>query len=55
MSQFRSKQSAKAPLPENLLATDGSFERNTFIVTALDCVVEERRKKEDRDFWPFQA
>ena len=45
MLQLRSKQSAKAPPPENSLATGGSFERNTFLVMALDWL-----KKEDERF-----
>ena len=67
---FRSyalKQSAKAPLPENFLATGGSFECNTFLIATLDWLKKEReierkeeRKKErkkmnDSDFWPFQV
>ena len=53
MSQLRSKPNAKAPPPENFLATGGRFERNTFLVMALDWL-----KKEDErysDFWPFQV
>ena len=58
MSQLRSKPSAKAPPPENSLATGGS---NAFLVTALDWSKnpKEERKKEDHvndsDFWPFQV
>ena len=59
MSQLRSKQSAKAPSPENSLATGGSFERNTFLITALDWLKKERKKERkkmnDSDFWPFQV
>ena len=44
MSQLRSKQSAKASPPENSLATGGSFERSTFLVTALDWLKKEKRR-----------
>ena len=45
-SQLRSKQSAKAPLPKNSLATGGCFERNTYLITALGWLKEKERKKE---------
>ena len=54
MSQLRSKQSAKAPPPENSLATGGSFECNTFLVTALDRLKKETEKMNNSAFWPFQ-
>ena len=54
MSQLRSKQSAKAPSPENSLAIGGSFECSTFLVTALDWLKKERKMK-NSDFWPFQV
>ena len=55
MSQLRSKQSTKVPPPENSLATSGSFERNTFLVTALYWLKKERKKMKKSDFWPFQV
>ena len=46
MSQLHSKQSAKAPPPENFLVTGGSFERNTSPIMALDWLKKERKKME---------
>ena len=53
MSQLRSKQSAKAPPPENSLATGGSFECNTFLVTALDWLKKEDHNKFDFGHFKF--
>ena len=55
MLQLRSKQSAKAPPPENTLATGGSFECKTFLVTALDWLKKKEDYDENSDFWPFQV
>ena len=46
MLQLRSKRSTKAPPPDNFLATGGSFEHNTFPITALDWL----KKEEDEQF-----
>ena len=52
MSQLRSKESAKAPPPENSLAGGGSFERNSYRVTALGWLKKERWLN-NSDFWPL--
>ena len=51
MLQLRSKQSAKAPPPENSLATGGSFECKTFLVTALDWLKKESQKEWKKEDW----
>ena len=39
------QNSVKVPSLENSLATGGCFERKTYRVTALACMVEERKKE----------
>ena len=55
MSQLRSKQSAKAPSPENSLATGSCFECNIYHITALGWLKKERKKTNNSDFRLFQV
>ena len=49
-SSLHSKLSTKAPPTENSLVTGGSFKCNTYLITVLDWLKKERRKKEDERF-----
>ena len=53
MSQLRSKQTTKAPLPENFLATGGCFECNTYRVRLVEERKKERKKMNNSDFRLF--